>query len=75
MKKKDVEINELYLAVVSGKKVPVKLISSSPYDGWIGRNMLTGKKVRIKTADRLQFKMTEASSSMRIARLTRLLGR
>ncbi len=55
MKKKDVEIGKTYIVKVSGKLVPVKLVSKYEYGrGWNGKNMKTGRDVRIKTAAKLR---------------------
>ena len=55
MKKKEVEIGKNYLAKISGKLTAVKIVSESPYGGWIGRNIATGREVRIKTAAKLRW--------------------
>ena len=54
MKKKDVEIGKVYQVKVSGKLSPVKIIMPSIYGGWVGENLRTKKRVRIKTAARLR---------------------
>lgn len=59
MKKQDVEINSVYAAKVSGKLAPVRILSVGNFNanGWNGRNVTTGKKVFIKSAGRLRFKL------------------
>lgn len=57
MKAKDVEIGGTYFVRVSGNVVPVKIVSTCPYGGWTGRNAVTGREVRIKTAARLRGKV------------------
>jgi len=54
MKKSDVQIGHTYLAKVSGQVVPVKILSESPYKGWVARNEKTGREVRIRSAQRLR---------------------
>ncbi len=57
MKSSDVRIGETYLAKVTDKVVPVRIDAERPASGgggWDATNMATGKKVRIKTAQRLR---------------------
>ena len=54
MKKAQVEIGACYIAKVSGCLATVKILSASPYGGWDGRNLVTGRNVRIKSAARLR---------------------
>jgi hypothetical protein len=53
MRKAQVEIGGTYYANVSGKRVKVTVTSESPYGGWNGRNNVTGRDVRIRSAQRL----------------------
>jgi hypothetical protein len=55
MKKKDVQIGQTYAVKVSGQIRPVKLTAESPYGGWLGRNMQSGREVRIKSAAKLRY--------------------
>ena len=55
MKKKDVVIGGCYMAKVSGKIVPVKLLEECQWGGWVGKNMITKREVRIKTAAKLRY--------------------
>lgn len=55
MKRKSVEIGGVYVAKISGRMVPVKLLRESPYGGWDGRNEITGRDVWIKTAAKLRY--------------------
>lgn len=57
MKKADVKIGHTYLAKVNGKIVKVTIMTTSSY-GWDGRNLATGRIVRIKTAERLREDLT-----------------
>lgn len=54
MKKTEVMIGEWYAAKVSGKIVPVRIEGPSPHGGWYGRNVETGREIRIKSAARLR---------------------
>ncbi len=57
MKSSDVRIGQTYLAKVTDKVVPVRIDAERPASGgggWDATNMATGKKVRIKTAQRLR---------------------
>ena len=54
MKKKDIEIGEMYLVKVSGQLAPVRIVRESPYGGWDGLNMKTKREVRIRGAARLR---------------------
>jgi len=54
MKKKDVMIGGRYLVKVSGRLVPVRIISVSPYGGWNAVNEITRRAVRIKSPLRLR---------------------
>ncbi|HUU09034.1 MAG TPA: winged helix-turn-helix domain-containing protein [Phycisphaerae bacterium] len=54
MKKADVKVGGVYSAKVSGKVVPVRIDGESPHGGWNATNTATGKKVRIKSAQRLR---------------------
>lgn len=60
MKKNDVKIGECYMAKVTGSEVPVRIEADSPYGGWNAKNVATGRKVRIKSAQRLHRRCTEA---------------
>jgi len=54
MKKSDVKLGGTYLAKVTDKVVSVRLDAENPHGGWDGTNLATGKKVRIKSAQRLR---------------------
>ena len=54
MKKADVKIGGEYYAKVTNKKVVVRIDAENSSGGWDATNLLTNKKVRIKTAARLQ---------------------
>jgi hypothetical protein len=55
MKKEDVQVGNLYVVKVSGKLAPVRIVSESPYGGWVGVNERTKREVRIRTAAKLRW--------------------
>jgi len=69
MKKKDVEIGATYVAKVSGKLARVRIDRESPHGGWEATNAETGRRVRIKSAQRLRF--AACNGPARSARATR----
>ena len=54
MKKAQIKIGSTYIAKVSGKLAPVKIIGLSVYGGWNAVNKDTGRTIRIKSAARLR---------------------
>jgi hypothetical protein len=60
MKKNDVKIGQAYMAKVTNSVVPVRIDASNPQGGWDAKNVATGRKVRIKSAQRLRRKCTKA---------------
>lgn len=54
MRKNEVFVGATYIVKVSGHLVPVKLESVSSYSGWNGRNQVTGREIRIRTAAKLR---------------------
>src|SRR5690606_36696476 len=54
MKKDEVKIGGTYLAKVTDKVVPVRIDGEHRNGGWDATNMVTNKKVRIKSAQRLR---------------------
>ena len=54
MKKSEVKIGSVYTAKVSDKVVEVRIDAESRHGGWDATNLATGKKVRIKSAQRLR---------------------
>lgn len=54
MKTKDVELGKVYVVKVSGKLTRVRLVEENVYGGWNGKNLDTGRKVRIRSAARLR---------------------
>ena len=54
MKKNEVKIGRLYVAKVSDKLVTVRIGSTHSGGGWNATNTATGKRIRIKSAQRLR---------------------
>ncbi|MHC4405062.1 MAG: winged helix-turn-helix domain-containing protein [Planctomycetota bacterium] len=54
MKKSEVKMGKVYTAKVSDKLVSVRIDAENPHGGWDATNLATGKKVRIKSAQRLR---------------------
>jgi hypothetical protein len=53
MKKSEVTIGNVYCAKVSNQLVDVRIDAESRHGGWDATNLLTGRKVRIRSAQRL----------------------
>jgi len=66
MKKKDIKVGNVYAVKVSGRVVPVKLISESPYGGWNGKSLVTGREIRVKTGGRLRRELSTESVNIRL---------
>ena len=54
MKKHEVKVGGRYSAKVSDKVVVVRIDAENPHGGWDATNEATGKRVRIKSAQRLR---------------------
>lgn len=54
MKKADVKIGGKYYANVSGKRTEIQIDAEKPRGGWDATNLATGKKIVVKSAQRLQ---------------------
>jgi hypothetical protein len=54
MKKAQVQVGITYIVKVSGVLAKVRITSESPYGGWRGTNLATGREVRIRSAARLR---------------------
>ncbi len=67
MKKNDVETGATYVAKVSGKLARVRIERESPYGGWDATNVDTGRRVRIKSAQRLRRAVSDAKRAKAIA--------
>ena len=48
------------MAKVTGSDAPVRIDAQNPHGGWDAKNLVTGRKVRIKTAGRLKRQCTQA---------------
>jgi hypothetical protein len=55
MKQRDVVLGQVYAVKVSGNVQRVRVVAESPYGGWVGRNLRTGREVRIRTAAKLRY--------------------
>jgi len=60
MKKNEVKIGQCYMAKVTNNEVPVRIEAENRNGGWNAKNVATGRNVRIKTAQRLRRKCTQA---------------
>ncbi len=54
MKKNDVKIGQSYMAKVTNSVVPVRIDAVNSHGGWDAKNIASGRKVRIKSAQRLR---------------------
>jgi hypothetical protein len=63
MKKAEVKIGGKYYANVTGKKVEVQIDSEKNGGGWFATNLATGKKIHIRTAQRLHGEVVKAKSA------------
>ena len=54
MKREEVQIGKVYTAKVTDKLVPVRIDGENRHGGWDATNLATGKRVRIKSAQRLR---------------------
>ncbi len=54
MKKAEVTIGGKYYANVSGNRCEIQIAAEKPRGGWDATNLATGKKIHVKSAQRLQ---------------------
>jgi len=54
MKTSEIKVGGTYLTKVTNSVVPVRLDRENPHGGWDATNLVTNKRVRIKTAQRLR---------------------
>ena len=54
MKKNEVKVGQTYRAKVSGNMADVRITGENPHGGWDGVNVLTNRKVRVKSPHRLR---------------------
>lgn len=62
MKKSDVKIGESYIAKVSNNLVQVRIDSAHSRQGWNATNVATGRRVHLKTAQRLRARAGKGSA-------------
>lgn len=67
MKKKDVKIGKVYLVTVTGKRARVRLTGKNANGGWDGLNLDTKRKVRVKTAGRLEREIADPEAPEKVA--------
>ena len=63
MKKNEVKVGGMYLAKVSDKLVTVRIDSAHSKGGWHATNTATGKRIRIKNAQRLRGAANETTKA------------
>ncbi len=56
MKKNEVKVGQTYRCKVSGSLADVRITGENPHGGWDAINVLTNRKVRVKSAQRLRGK-------------------
>jgi len=61
MKRRHIEIGATYIVKVRGLLAKVRITAESPYGGWRGVNLATGREVRIRSAARLRRPANDAS--------------
>lgn len=66
MKKAEVKIGGKYYANVTGKKVEIQIESEKPSGGWNATNLATGKKILVKSAQRLQGEVGKTKDSAKV---------
>src|SRR5262245_49091739 len=54
MKQAEVAVGGTYLAKVTDRVVPVRIDAEHPRQGWLATNQVTGKRVHVKSAQRLR---------------------
>ena len=69
MKATEVKLGGVYKAKVSGNLVSVKITHENPHGGWSGRNLTTGKIVKIKSARRLRGAVNRPATRKKIVSL------
>jgi hypothetical protein len=63
MKGKDVKIGAIYAVKVSGRLCRVRVNAVSPYGGWEARNLDTNRPVRIRSAARLRYELSDSENT------------
>jgi hypothetical protein len=59
MTKKQIVVGEVYAVKVSGQVVPVRIIRENPRGGWDGVNLVSKRLVRLETAGRARWCVTD----------------
>jgi hypothetical protein len=72
MKQKDVVVGQVYCMKVSGRLQPVRLLGTSVYGGWVGVNELTKRQVRIRSAQKLRYRVALVDGRWRPAGVFRV---
>lgn len=72
MKKAEVRIGGRYYANVTNKKVEIQIDSEKPSGGWNATNLATGKKIHIKTAQRLHGEVGRPKGSAKVTTASNL---
>jgi hypothetical protein len=75
MQKSEVTIGGTYTAKVTNKVVQVRIDAVSRYGGWDATNLVTNKKVRIKSAQRLRGEIGAESAAAGAAETTDATGK
>jgi len=65
MKKDEIKIGHTYTAKVSDRVVTVRIDSTNTHGGWNATNTATGKRIRIKSAQRLRRAVGDAAPTGR----------
>ncbi len=65
MKKDEIKIGQCYEAKVSDRIVSVRIDSANSHGGWNATNTTTGKRIRIKSAQRLRRAVGDAAPANR----------
>ena len=63
MTKAKVSIGTTYIVKVSGNLTRVRLTRECEYGGWYGKNLATGREIRIRTAARLRAAIVPAGGT------------
>lgn len=69
MKKNKVKIGTTYRVKVTGKLAEVRITGENPNGGWDGINVVTNRKVRIKSAQRLRSAVSRPAKRKKIVSL------
>jgi hypothetical protein len=69
MKKNEVKIGTTYRVKVTGKIAEVRITGENPRGGWDGVNVVTNRKVRIKSAQRLRSTISRPAKRKKIVSL------